>query len=281
MNLEQFFKLFGQGTQQGSEGVQLNMRAKNYLANMLAGKQAEQEFEKPFKEGNLAVAKQQADTNERYRRDVVDIQDKQIRAGLLEKMLAGAKPLTGEQEKTQLLSQEGLDATDRTIRDSVANPGAAKAVQWAERARSSIPFAGGIIGDSISGVANLFNPAAGRIDADREKIARNQLYLKSGAASGDKEVAGTRRQLPGVTTSAQDATQRYQEFAAPFRQTKAMHERYQPSEADLAAAQGYVDKGGSIPRLGIRSQAPAPQAPLTKTVGGVTYTKTARGWESQ
>lgn len=209
------------------------------------------------------IGRQNAQTNEGYRKTWAEQQEQDKRLKLMELLGKGTaqKPLSVEQEKSEVLSTEGLDTADRLKNNTSANPNAARAVMASEYMRS-IPLVGDTLGNATVGIGSLLNPKVSDIDADREKLGRNMSYLKSGATATDSEVRGIRRQIPGITASEGQAKERYDTFTAPFKQIKDIHaNRGAPAaQLDPADAARFLKQGGTVPKFanpaGLQSSAP-------------------------
>ncbi len=174
---------------------------------------------------NLLKRDMEVSENEKDRALKRELANRQLAA-----LLGKSHKPTSEEQKRNLLAQEGLETSERLQQAIEQNPKANRAVIASEGLRS-IPVVGNVLGDTVSGIANLLNPAAKNIEADREKLARNMLYLKSGASAAESEVAGTKRQLPGITTKTEEAKKLYSTFAKPFKEAQALPGRMSVSQS--------------------------------------------------
>lgn len=234
-------------------GQSMDNNKNRKLQELLQGRQFEQQSQEKALDRNLTERALGIEANRDKARRSSEEANRRLQ--LMQLLGTAQKPLSQEKQKADILASEGLEASQRLQQMQAENPNATKAVEVADSLRS-LPLVGGVAGGAVSGLANLFNPKTSQIDADREKIARNMLYLKSGASASEGEVAGTKRQLPGAMTRSADANERYKQFTAPFEKTvQANHAESGPA-IDMNEAERYVRQGGAMPGR------KAPQSPV-------------------
>lgn len=266
-------QLLGRTQNIGQQGqIDAQQRQAQHQADM--AKQAQEyelksQYETPILEeaqrhnkANELTSAQNAATSEQFRKDQIAHMGKQDRLEALKNLLGGgaSKPLSVEQERQQVLANEGLQATDRLKQDAAANPRAHTAVLLAEEAKK-IPLIGGALESGITGLASFFNPKANAIAADRSKVLQNMGYQKSGANVSIDEKREAAKQMPGLATPKATTNTMYDTFAEPFHDVSQMHQRPQ-SPYDQQELLNYAEKGGALPQP---KQAPpaAPRMGLT------------------
>lgn len=186
-------KGLSEGAQAGSAGFLQQMRGDQDLDRQTRM----QAFEQPFKQGQLDVAKQQANTQEQYRQDQARHMAEQDKEAKL-KLLLGVggvggdgKPLGAEAQKVSNLIDSARDALNKTETLSTQNPKTAAAHTFIQ----GLPF-GGSINNSL---ASWLGGAYKNINDSKGITKEAMQNVDTGAAAtGDQSATFKNWSGPGV-----------------------------------------------------------------------------------